>query len=67
MTPVERIAHDIICIVKYGSPGGSAPSADVKRVADYLMRNPVPPAVRAKTPALPEVKVALPAIKVKLP
>lgn len=38
MTPIERMAHDIICIVKYGSPGGSAPTSDVKRVVDYMER-----------------------------
>lgn len=38
MTPAERMAHDIICIVKYGSPGGSAPTSDVKRVVDYMER-----------------------------
>ena len=36
MTPLERIAHDVICIVKYGSPSGSVNSADLKRVAEYL-------------------------------
>ena len=38
MTPAERIAHDIICILKYGNPGGSASTSDVKRVADYMER-----------------------------
>ena len=38
MTPAERMAHDIICIVKYGSTGGSAPTSDVKRVVDYMER-----------------------------
>jgi hypothetical protein len=32
------MAHDIICIVKYGSPGGSAATSDVKRVVDYMER-----------------------------
>lgn len=38
MTPAERMAHDIICIVKYGSTGGSVPTTDVKRVVDYMER-----------------------------
>lgn len=38
MTPAERIAHDIICIAKYGSTGGSVPTTDVKRVVDYMER-----------------------------
>lgn len=38
MTPLERIAHDIICICKYGSPGGSASATELKRVVEYLDR-----------------------------
>lgn len=58
MTPIERMAHDIICIVKYGSPGGSASTADMKRVADYLQRNMPRPAVRL--PSLPPPALKLP-------
>ena len=53
MTPIERIAHDVICIVKYGSPGGSAPTADVKRVAEYLQRTGL-----AKPKAPPPILIA---------
>ena len=49
MTPAERMAHDIICIVKYGSPGGSAPTSDVKRVVDYMERAGL---VKPKVPIL---------------
>ena len=38
MTPLELIAHDIICICKYGSPGGSASATEIKRVVEYLDR-----------------------------
>lgn len=38
MTPLERVAHDIICIVKYNSTGGSVSTAELKRVTDYLGR-----------------------------
>jgi hypothetical protein len=67
MTPLERIAHDVICIVKYGSPGGSANTADVKRVAEYLDRmRPLPeqPKIAIPKPAVAAPpKVVLPAIR----
>ena len=52
MTPAERMAHDIICIVKYGSPGGSAPTTDVKRVVDYMER------AGLVKPAMPPILIA---------
>lgn len=60
MTPLELIAHDIICIIRYGGTGGSANSQDVKKVADYLGRIP---ALRP----VPQVRVVLPKPKVTLP
>ena len=65
MTPLERQAHDIICIVKYGSPGGSASKSEIKAVADYLQRQqprPAPAVVPTLTP--PAVKLQLPTIKI---
>ena len=58
MTPAERMAHDIICIVKYGSPGGSAPTTDVKRVVDYMER-----AGLVKPKALPVIPPPPPVFK----
>lgn len=62
MSPLEQLAHDVICIIKYGSPGGSTNSAEVKRVAEYLK-----PHVRTAPPAPPALHVALPAPTPKLP
>lgn len=59
MTPAERIAHDIICIVKYGSPGGSAPTSDVKRVVDYMERAGL---VKREVPAVKMPAVTIPKI-----
>ncbi len=61
MTPLERIAHDIICICKYGSPGGSASATEIKRVTDYLSRLGSLPA------ATPRVVIAKPVPAVKVP
>lgn len=59
MTPLERIAHDVICIVKYGSPSGSANTADVRRVAEYLDRvRPLP----EQPKALPKIAIPKPAV-----
>lgn len=38
----EQKAHDIICIIKYGSRGGTARDEDVRRVADILRGKPLP-------------------------
>lgn len=49
----DRKAHDIICIVKYGAPGGSVATKDMQRVSDILrggsFKQPVvvPPLPRA--------------------
>lgn len=67
MTPLERIAHDVICIVKYGKTGGSANATDVKRVAEYLDRmRPLPeqPKIAIQKPAVVEPpKIVLPTIR----
>lgn len=41
----EQQAYDIICILKYGSIGGSVNSKDIKRIGDYLRGGPIKPAV----------------------
>lgn len=53
MNPLERVAHDIICIVKYNSTGGTASAAEVKRVADYLGRIGQLPAPTPRVNVLP--------------
>lgn len=61
MTPAERMAHDIICIVKYGSTGGSATTSEVKRVADYIERaglvKPKVPIIATMPPPPPVFKL----------
>lgn len=71
MTRNERIAHDIVCVAKYGSPGGIVYAEEVKRMQRYLeasglVERPAPaPAVRV---APPVVRVAPPPpITVRLP
>ena len=59
MTPLEAVAHDIICICKYGSTGGSANTAEVKRVANYLNQlGQLPRASATGTPVVPKVVIA---------
>lgn len=60
MTPLEFVAHDIICICKYGSTGGSASAAELRLVTNYLRKigtlpsdDPIP---------LPRVAVAIPKV-----
>lgn len=68
MTPIERMAHDIICIVKYGSPGGSAPTSDVKRVVDYMERaGLVKPILTTHDPKTAPVICNMPRPAVRLP
>lgn len=52
----DRKAHDVICLVKYGSVGGSVATSDMRRVGDYLRGGPVRPAVPA-VPVLPRAVV----------
>lgn len=32
----ERIAHDLICIIKYGSIGGSVSANEISRLVSYM-------------------------------
>lgn len=67
MSPLERIAHDIICIVKYGSPGGSATSGEIARVTKYLSRVGKLPELEIKTPPVPVlINAPLPTIKINI-
>lgn len=36
----EQQAHDIICMIRYGSPGGSVRNDEIRKVADYLRGGP---------------------------
>lgn len=40
MDPHERQAHDIICMIRYGSPGGSVRNDELRKIADYLRGGP---------------------------
>lgn len=48
MDPFEQQAHDIICMIRYGSPGGNVRNEEMRRIANYLRGGP---------------KVAIPVIK----
>lgn len=61
MTRNERIAHDIVCVAKYGSPGGIAHTEEIKRMQRYLEGAGI-----LQRPA-PTIRVAPPAITVRLP
>lgn len=39
----DRKAHDIICIIKYGSPGGGVRTEEVIKVGDILRGHPFKP------------------------
>ena len=77
MTPLEFVAHDIICICKYGSPGGSASATELKRVTDYLRKIGTlpsePPRVAVAIPKVNNVPVLVmhrpdaPTVTIKLP
>lgn len=60
MTPLELVAHDIICIVKFNAVGGTATRNEIKRVCEYLTKLKTIPA-SGPTPrdfGLPEVAQA---------
>ena len=57
MTREEKIAHDIVCIIKYGSPGGSATTNELKRTLDYLQRAGL---VEKQKPVLTVPKLTIP-------
>ena len=64
----ERKAHDIICIVKYGSPGGSATPKEVQRIGDILRGGPYrPPVVMIPLPTRPAVVVPPPPFTLPVP
>lgn len=68
----ERIAHNLICIIKYGSIGGSVNANEISRLVSYmestgLVQREVP-AVRIPSvprPAPPAIKT--PSVTISLP
>ena len=64
MDPHEQRAHDIICMIRYGSPGGSVRTDEVRKVADYLRGGPKRPAApmvpRVTVPVVPPVAPVVP-------
>ncbi len=48
----ERMAHDVICIIKFGGIGGSVRNEDLYRVADVLRGRPFPTAPREVVPTV---------------
>lgn len=65
MTSNERIAHDILCVAKYGSPGGVVYDEELKRMRRYLenagiLQAPVRAPVVRIAPPVPTLKVKLP-------
>jgi hypothetical protein len=69
----ERKAHDILCIIKYGSIGGQARKEDIERVGDILRGHSlkskvlVPKVPVAHDPKTPPVSISMPNITVRLP
>lgn len=68
----EQQAHDIICMIRYGSPGGTVRNEELRKIADYLRGGPkrstVAMPVLPRVPAVPTVSVSIPGIpNIKLP
>lgn len=53
----ERIAHDLICVIKYGSIGGNVSANEIKRLLDYMERAGL---VQREVPA---IRISPPSIK----
>lgn len=49
----EQQAHDIICMIRYGSPGGTVRNEELRKIADYLRGGP-----KRSTVAMPVVPCA---------
>lgn len=63
MTRNERIAHDIVCVAKYGSPGGTVYAEEVKRMQRYLEAS----GLVERPASAPAVRVAPPVVRVTPP
>lgn len=55
----DRKAHDILCIIKYGSPGGGIRNEEMYRVSDILRGHPFKPAAPVLAP-IPTIKITPP-------
>lgn len=61
MTSNERIAHDILCVAKYGAMGGQVYDSELKRMVEHLERTGLvkrPQVIRLPVPTL---RISLPA------
>lgn len=63
----DRKAHDVMCIAKYGAPGGSVNAKDLARAGDLLRGGPFrPPVVAIPLPSR-VVTIPLPVVMIPLP
>lgn len=59
MTNSERIAHDILCVAKYGAMGGQVYDSELKRMVEHLERTGL---VKRPTPrVVPTLRISVPA------
>lgn len=64
----ERIAHDLICVIKHGSIGGNATAAEISRVVSYmedtgLVQRAVPTIRIPSNPPVPKITISTPIIR----
>jgi hypothetical protein len=62
----EEKAYAVICLVKYGSYGGSVDAKVVKRIGDYLRGGPLKPMVKIPR-VVPRVTLPVAVPRVVLP
>lgn len=62
----DRKAHDILCIIKYGSVGGGIRAEEMYKVSDILRGHPYRPTLPPLPVVTPPV-VALPPVPVVMP
>jgi len=51
----DRKAHDIICMLRYGSTGGGVKDVEMHKIGDYLRGGPFKPKIQVKLPCKPIV------------
>lgn len=61
MTSNERIAHDILCVAKYGSRGGQVYDSELKRMVEHLESAGLVKRPQAIRLPVPTVRISVPA------
>lgn len=56
----ESKAHEILCVIRYGSNGGSVPAKEVQQIGDIIRGHKLQPTIVIKPPLIKLPLIVIP-------